>query len=596
MTAKTHFLVTTADERTWAFGKEILFLGDWCKRFSRRARWENLSHEVMPFHWDDRNKLHRDFIYIISFYERCLEALATLLNREHSVNYPTRYWRIFAGPWILTYLQSFYERFESIQIVAKNYDVSGTNILKYSHQDMVVNDMLEYIDLISSDDFNHILYSEAVRALDLFPFTILPETLKPIDQSPLAPSVTRPKMSLTEKIAAIPGRWNRMVFVSSYFKFSDQVKLQLSLRQWPSLSPWNFRTTKNEVDIKKRESLHLDVKSLNVFEKYIAENILKFIPYSHLEGYARMRSQIDHQNWPRRPTLIVSAGNLSFADGFKLYTAEKTATGAQLASIQHGGHYGTGLWNNLEKHEVAISDVFYSSGWSDPVHENVKPLPSSRLLRNTKGLSASPHGDFIWVLTTFARYSFHLFSIPIASQVLNYLDEQYRFLRSLDPAWQKKILARLYPANYGWDEEERWKTFFPELRFDKEKQPINRQLCRSSLCIVTNNTTTLMETLAANYPTVIFWNPNHWEIRPEASGAYQALLEAGILHHSPESAAKLVNEIGGNIPKWWSQDHIQKARLHFCSQYALMTPHWLNQWRRALLDLEKKRSSKAIFG
>ena len=47
-------LVLTADEHTWPKeNKEpVLFLGEWCKRYSRKAVWQKLDAEVAPYHWD----------------------------------------------------------------------------------------------------------------------------------------------------------------------------------------------------------------------------------------------------------------------------------------------------------------------------------------------------------------------------------------------------------------------------------------------------------------------------------------------------------------------------------------------------------------
>ena len=42
-------LVTTSVEETWPEGEPILFLGEWCRRFSRRHRWSGLDAEVIDY-------------------------------------------------------------------------------------------------------------------------------------------------------------------------------------------------------------------------------------------------------------------------------------------------------------------------------------------------------------------------------------------------------------------------------------------------------------------------------------------------------------------------------------------------------------------
>ena len=54
---KELFLVTTGLEDTWPDSDQsILFLGEWCRLYSQKHRWVNIDAEVVPYHWDDRNK------------------------------------------------------------------------------------------------------------------------------------------------------------------------------------------------------------------------------------------------------------------------------------------------------------------------------------------------------------------------------------------------------------------------------------------------------------------------------------------------------------------------------------------------------------
>lgn len=39
MKREPRFLITTADERTWKFDRPVIFLGEWCRSYSRRDVW-----------------------------------------------------------------------------------------------------------------------------------------------------------------------------------------------------------------------------------------------------------------------------------------------------------------------------------------------------------------------------------------------------------------------------------------------------------------------------------------------------------------------------------------------------------------------------
>ena len=57
------------------------------------------------------------------------------------------------------------------------------------------------------------------------------------------------------------------------------------------------------------------------------------------------------------------------------------------------------------------------------------------------------------------------------------------------------------------------------------------------------NSSPILETLSANFPTIAFWDFNHWELRDAAIPYYEDLVRVGIVHKTPASAANKVNEV-----------------------------------------------------
>ena len=49
---------------------------------------------------------------------------------------------------------------------------------------------------------------------------------------------------------------------------------------------------------------------------------------------------------------------------------------------------------------------------------------------------------------------------------------------------------------------------------------------------------------------------------------YQLLIDAGILYTTPQSLAKKIERVSGDVDEWWASKDIQIARKEFCSQYA----------------------------
>ena len=88
----------------------MLFLGEWCKLYERKDAWSKYNHEVVPYHWNDRKKLFKDYKYIEQVNETVLAQLSDVLNDLNGVNYSLRFWRILLGPWLLLFTNILYDR------------------------------------------------------------------------------------------------------------------------------------------------------------------------------------------------------------------------------------------------------------------------------------------------------------------------------------------------------------------------------------------------------------------------------------------------------------------------------------------------------
>ena len=87
-----------------------------------------------------------------------------------------------------------------------------------------------------------------------------------------------------------------------------------------------------------------------------------------------MLHQIDRTGWPKHPKVIWTSNADNSDDLFKAYAAEKVEKGSPLVIGQHGGHYGIGLWSFSEDHQLAISDRYFSWGWTEQQQPKISPV------------------------------------------------------------------------------------------------------------------------------------------------------------------------------------------------------------------------------
>jgi len=277
---------------------------------------------------------------------------------------------------------------------------------------------------------------------------------------------------------------------------------------------------------------------------------------------------------------VATANAFAYNDLFKRWAATQVENGVPLVILQHGGSYGCGRWNSSEDYETRVADWYYTYGWNDKTKQNVIPWSASRLrLRIPRSTRARRNGYILWAAVSFPRYSYSMYAVPAGPQVLAYLDYQQRFLRAVSEEVRALLVYRPYPLRYGWSDEDRLQDAGGGVRIARVTERMRRQLKRSRLFVGTFNATSFLETFVAQIPTVLFWDPKLWELRPEAQLYFERLRSASILHDTPESAARFIGQIYGAPEEWWQRPEVQHAVSLFCDRYARAWDKSLRDWQ-----------------
>ena len=162
-------LVTTAIPETWGCSEKILALGEWCIPFSQSNIWSARNYRVMPYHWSNREKLQANHDYLQKVYEQTLSDLSFKLNEIHRVEYDINFWRILVGPWLLFFIEIFFDRWSSIHKVVKENEVKETISISFDPNSMVPNDMSDFIRLMIGDSWNHFIFTYLIQEYTSIP-------------------------------------------------------------------------------------------------------------------------------------------------------------------------------------------------------------------------------------------------------------------------------------------------------------------------------------------------------------------------------------------------------------------------------------------
>lgn len=144
---------------------------------------------------------------------------------------------------------------------------------------------------------------------------------------------------------------------------------------------------------------------------------------------------------------------------------------------------------------------------------------------------------------------------------------------------------RLYPFDSGWGQIARWRDRFPDLRLDEGESNINGLIRRSRLYISTYNATTFLESFTMDMPSVIYWNPEHWELRESAIPCFEDLKLVGVFHETPESAAYHVAAICGDVAAWRGSPGVREVLNRFKARYYHLPDDLLDRVKHTLREV-----------
>jgi hypothetical protein len=289
---------------------------------------------------------------------------------------------------------------------------------------------------------------------------------------------------------------------------------------------------------------------------------------------------------PGRPrTRVVNVASYH-DDAYRMRVALDRAAGARLVFIQHGGNYGHIRESAVVPYYEYRQHAFVTWGWTShaPFRGNYVPLPHAQLDR-IKDSHADRTGALVLVGAEMSLLSYRLDSRPQSLQWLDYRRDKARLLAALPDHVRASALYRPYFQTMSGLDDGPWVLRrFADVR--RCEGSLDEHMLGCRLLVLDHHGTTLELAMAANTPTVLFWNPEHWRVGRETAAALAELAAVGIHHATPNAAAAHICRIWPDVQGWWQSEAVQQARRNWCTQYAMTTPGSINGiWLDALRGL-----------
>mgnify|MGYP001607633464 CR=1 FL=1 len=355
----------------------------------------------------------------------------------------------------------------------------------------------------------------------------------------------------------------------------------LKIRRVRDVRQPRFFNINKEIREKLLEELISCLKE-NEAGTWLAYRATEYFPKSLLEGLPEiLRFYEDH---PIKRNLF-SCNAWSIMDGWRIYCALQREKGAKLIGSPHSINYGTSKYFWLREFDLNNLDEYFTWGWQYPASRPIRffsPPKFSGLKRPVKPSKISANDS---ILITSAARPRHLLEQPYSPERFEqYLSEQLRLANACQVLTEKKVCIRTRPKEMGWNLGDMIRKIDnPNIKLEFQSGKFLARLKKSSIHICDNTSTTILESLWINHPTLIYISDAYFEISEDAKPAYQLLQQTGIFHTSIESLANHLKSVNADINAWWNKKDVQDSIVKFLKIQG--NPEGgIKAWKKALLN------------
>lgn len=586
---KSRYLITSSDERTWKFDRPVIFLGEWCCLYNRRHIWQKMDAIVAKPYGVSKSLKASDLLKSKELESNLFLMLYSSLNSHHGLNYSERFWKILLGIWLRRFVRMMINRIHTIQQCINEYQISGTSVFSNDGITLTPSNTATSIWDFNNSQFNNILTGRILNLLEIkgIPIEIIENNKdnkdkSSINQNGLIKILIKWMLKFFGRLLALFMRENDALIINSYLPFKDEVKLHIALKQLPQF--WG--TTIYTVTANPNDVLRNNLKRLSINKKIMSQDIkvistilFELLPICFLEDFSALNKLAHKQHWPKKPKFIFTSNNYDSDEVFKLWTALKVESGYKYFVGQHGNNNGT-MEERIGAIEEVTSDKYLTWGWKDELSQHTPAF----IFKNTEIRleNYNPKGGLLLIELHLEHRSN---TWDNTFQFGNYFKEQKDFVSRLGSDPKKNLTIRLHPScqQFNWEDESRWHDFDQNLKIDNTNNNIRSLIAQNRLIIHSYDSTGILETLSNNIPTLAFWQEGFQHLRKSAIPYYQCLVEAEIIHFTPESIANKVNEVWDDVDGWWDKPYVQNSRLKFCNRYARNSSNPIQELKSILL-------------
>ena len=586
---KTNFIVSPYRD-AWIQEAKKLFIAEPYVHHVLKENNELNNYEdigVVPHYRDTREKLIKDNDFVDEKYHRYIPILARRLNKIHGVEFDEIFWKKCFSLSLLRYITFYYDLFQRCE---DHFDpaLHDCNVISEGSY-YTPKDFADHRDFFQTTAFGqeqifsiyiHLFYPDLYKTINKkFSWPIVPSTQNNIIlkiKNKLS-RVTKDKiiqrlLKLIYKVSSPV-----VIITGSYFSPKNMNKvLRLGKGKIRLITISKISYNKNSLNEKQREIMAQQEEDFDKFDKFFFESIKSSMPLSTIENfnstYKEYRSQLIKYN----DLKYIINENWIGDEKAAIFTAIAQQLGVKHIYNEHNFLQYQFLRNNL-KYLFPLVDRFITLGWykkgisvklekGGSLYEwaTKKTHKKNHNVLFISGPPAVKVPEFSSSYGDFGSYN-----------AKKHLDFNDSFFSNLPQGILQDIVYRGYPLDkypqshfkytmVGYDQEkylEKYSKCFKLI--DSYTLTAKMLMLRSKLVVLDYLSTSYIESMIANIPTIFFWNKDIYLLEDGFADFYNNLISVGICHTSPIEAAKFIEKVIVNPDLWWLSPEVQRAKDQF---------------------------------
>lgn len=561
----------------------VLWINDYYKKKATELSLytENVAQYVMPKFWQTQAEFCSAKEYSVRVYKTIIPNLARQMDMMHHSCLGERGWNIILGDWLRVYIDGFYDKYVRIKYAENYYPnlyLKKNNVWYIPRGRYLSNSEVLQLQLYS--DAYDFVYLNITENMEEERYDVMDDRSEKDKKSEERHGIKRKMVNGIERLFC---RKDVTLYIHTPYLTLSRTTLEiLSGGRIRRLLLPDIKIPFNAIAIDKRKMLKRNVDYNDEFVNLIYDCIWRHIPMEYIEDfqdYYRAYKKSDL----KVNTKIVDSNTVYSSFLFKIFIADAINHGGKLEMIQHGGNYCIekyiGLW------EFEIADKYYT--WGNGFIKNTKgnmyamPLPKTLTRKKRKRKNI-----------LFIGYAYPPYVAMFRNFFTMKIEELYReedsFFGELEQKCKAILRVRCYPMDLWWNRKEILMQNFSWMQFDYNQ---NYYIAMSEARLVVTHiiSTTCMESINCNIPTIIFCSDDFFIPDENAIEILNELRRVKVLFDNPEDAANFINNNLESIDKWWNEPERKAVVGRFRNMYASRGHFPKLKWIREML-----KESKAV--